>query len=174
MPKNLEIKARILSVTRAIEIANSLKARLVGELYQTDTYFRSRYGRLKLREIENQHSELIFYDRNESSFHRVSEFHIFPVQDPAALSDVLNRSLGLQALVEKKRHVFLYDSTRIHIDEVIGLGSFIEFEVPIVGSLASATQIMGVLIKKFEIKESDHFPHSYADMALESVPPASK
>jgi adenylate cyclase class IV len=41
----------------------------------------------------------------------------------------LSTALGVRGVVRKHRHVILIDNTRVHLDEVEGLGSFIEFEV---------------------------------------------
>jgi predicted adenylyl cyclase CyaB len=40
----------------------------------------------------------------------------------------LTRSLGVRGEVRKERRLFLWRHTRIHLDEVEGLGSFLELE----------------------------------------------
>ena len=39
------------------------------------------------------------------------------------------QALGIRAVVRKKRTVYFCEQTRIHLDEVDGLGAFIELEV---------------------------------------------
>jgi predicted adenylyl cyclase CyaB len=46
---------------------------------------------------------------------------------------VLSRSLGVRGVVEKVRRLYLWRHTRIHLDEVIGLGSFMELETVVLG-----------------------------------------
>jgi adenylate cyclase class IV len=41
--------------------------------------------------------------------------------------------LGVLAVVKKRRTLLSLDATRIHLDNVDGLGDFIEFEVPVTG-----------------------------------------
>ena len=53
---------------------------------------------------------------------------IAPVDDPARLEAVLTRSLGVRGVVEKTRRLYLWRHTRIHLDEVEGLGRFVELE----------------------------------------------
>ena len=61
--QNLEIKAKLPDRANTLQAALRLGAEFNATLIQTDTYFRVPHGRLKLREIEGEHSELIFYDR---------------------------------------------------------------------------------------------------------------
>jgi predicted adenylyl cyclase CyaB len=42
---------------------------------------------------------------------------------------VLGRVLGIRGVVDKRREVFRLGASRIHLDEVRGLGSFLEIEV---------------------------------------------
>ena len=49
--------------------------------------------------------------------------------DPDALRRLLSEALGIEGTVRKKRHLFLIGQTRIHLDEVEGLGSFLDLEV---------------------------------------------
>lgn len=51
------------------------------------------------------------------------------IADPTSLKEVLAGALGVSGSVKKTRYLFLYHQTRIHIDEVVGLGSFVELEV---------------------------------------------
>lgn len=45
------------------------------------------------------------------------------------LRDILTISNGILGVVKKTRRLFMIDQTRIHIDDVQGLGSFLELEV---------------------------------------------
>jgi predicted adenylyl cyclase CyaB len=164
MPRNLEIKARIATSARAIETARHLGAREEGQLRQTDTYFLCRHGRLKLREIEGERSELIAYVRPEETPQRVSSYELVPVDQPELLREILSRSLGVRAVVKKVRTLYLYGGNRIHIDEVAGLGDFIEFEVPLVSREDSGHRAMNDLMNAFGICDGDCFRGSYVDL----------
>ena len=131
MPKNLEIKAKIPNVQHAISIAYDLYASYKGELHQIDTYFNVHHGRLKLREILNDHFELIYYERNEESQQRLSTFELYPVVDVNHMKKMLTQANGVIGIVEKRRTLFIYKNTRIHVDEVQRLGTFLEFETAV-------------------------------------------
>jgi adenylate cyclase, class 2 len=169
MPQNLEIKAMIPSVERAKAVAYSLNARLVEELHQIDTYFDVQHCRLKLREVNQAGAELIYYDRTEASKQRVSQFEIFPCSNPSLLKIMLGKAIGIKTVVEKKRLLFLYKSTRIHLDEVIHLGSFLELETPIESSIEAAIEVTNFLERKFDINESDYVLNSYLDLLLQQT-----
>lgn len=168
MPQNLEIKARIKSISKAYEVANSFDTQFVDELHQCDTYFVVPKGRLKLREINSMHAELIFYLRDESLNLRNSNYQIYSVSEPAKLRSFLEVVFGVKGIVRKRRSVYLFDSSRIHIDIVEDLGPFIEFEVPIKRDINDAKKKMKYLIDRFAVQESDLIKGSYADL-IENV-----
>lgn len=51
------------------------------------------------------------------------------VTDPTSLKTVLQMALGENGTVKKTRMLSHYNQTRIHVDEVVGLGNFLELEV---------------------------------------------
>jgi predicted adenylyl cyclase CyaB len=167
MPTNLEIKARIQSVQYAINIAETLPANFVNELNQTDTYFIAPKGRLKLREINGACYELIYYNRTETSNERLSDFEISTVADPINLKSILKMAYGISAVVQKKRLLYLYGTTRIHIDYIDNLGAFIEFEVPVGTDHQKTHNIMQFLISKFQIQDNSFIKESYMDLLLD-------
>jgi predicted adenylyl cyclase CyaB len=59
---------------------------------------------------------------------RGSDFHVCPVAEAAALEAALTHALGAAGVVRKRRHLYLHRRTRIHLDEVEGLGTFVELE----------------------------------------------
>jgi adenylate cyclase, class 2 len=146
MKRNIELKLRCPNVQEARRIALCLPAELHADLRQRDTYFHTQTGRLKLREIWDlgmrtsdpadsaeptrpaDRSELIWYQRPDEPQLRTSDYRVVPVEDGEALSVVLRDALGVAAEVVKVRSVYLWRNVRIHIDEVAGLGTFLEFE----------------------------------------------
>ncbi len=163
MPQNLELKARISSVTAAEKTAAALPAMDAGILRQKDTYFLVPSGRLKLRETEGRDAELIFYDRPESALERWSTYSIYPARDPEKLLVVLEAAFPVKGVVEKERKLFLYENARIHLDAVKNLGSFIEFEVIVGASAPRAEELMTELRAAFSITDASVIRCSYID-----------
>src|SRR3954454_14650611 len=107
--RNVELKARDPHPDRSLERARALGAEDRGELRQRDTYFAAPRGRLKPREQEPGGAELIAYERADAAQARESRYRIAPVTDPDALREALDAALGTTVVVDKRRHLLLYD-----------------------------------------------------------------
>jgi homotetrameric cytidine deaminase len=126
--RNVELKAVDPDPARSLAFARELGAEDRGVLRQRDTYFRTRSGRLKLREEEPGGATLIQYDRPDAAQARESRYRLSPVPDPDVLRASLDAALGTLVVVDKERRLLLWEGVRIHLDTVQGLGSFVELE----------------------------------------------
>jgi homotetrameric cytidine deaminase len=126
--RNVELKARDADPGRTLERALAAGAGDRGVLRQRDTYFDVPRGRLKLREQEPGGATLIAYERPDDAAERVSSYRLVPVPDAAALGAALTTTNGVRAVVVKQRRLLMWNSVRIHLDEVEDLGSFLELE----------------------------------------------
>jgi predicted adenylyl cyclase CyaB len=163
---NLELKCRRASDAADTEIARRLGAVLHATLFQSDTYFHVPHGRLKLRRIDATSAELIQYERPDTKGDRWSSYTRLPVEDPDALERALGQTLGIRCAVKKSRTVYLYRTARIHVDDVAGLGSFLEFEV-VETAPEEAAALMQELRHAFSVNENDVIAGSYGDMVLD-------
>ncbi|MBK9570243.1 MAG: class IV adenylate cyclase [Chitinophagaceae bacterium] len=84
-------------------------------------------GRLKLREgiIENN---LIYYERTNQAGPKNSHFNLIAIEDAKGLKEALTKSIGIKVVVRKKREIYHIANVKFHIDDVPGLGSFVEIE----------------------------------------------
>jgi homotetrameric cytidine deaminase len=180
--RNVELKARDPDPARTLERALALGADDRGEIRQRDTYFSSARGRLKLREQETGGSplwdELIEYSREDSVDARTSTYRRVPVADAAPLREALDAVYGTLGTVTKRRRLLLWEGVRIHLDEVEGLGSFLELEaVAEVGSdLGGEGDKVQRLRDELGIADRDLVATSYSDLLLgapDESPPAS-
>jgi adenylate cyclase class 2 len=135
---------------------------------QTDTYFNVGSGRLKLREgnIENN---LIFYERANHAGPKNSHFHLVKVEDAKGLKEVLTKSIGIKVIVKKKREIYYINNIKFHIDEIPGLGSFVEIEAGNIKADLSQKELKkqcDFYINEFGIKPEDLVEVSYSDMLL--------
>lgn len=124
--KNVEYKAELRDIALARSICAALGARFVQTMEQTDTYFRTAAGRLKRRETVGEETEWIRYERPDVAAARVSAFTIYTHDE--ALERFGAAELPVWVVVKKRRELWLWENVRIHLDEVDGLGRFIELE----------------------------------------------
>ena len=101
-----------------------------GVLIQTDTYFKTQHGRMKLREINREHYQLIYYERPDVCESKLSNYEFVPLtrEQYDAFRALFERTMGIYTIVQKKRDLWKYNHTRIHIDKVDKLGNYLELE----------------------------------------------
>lgn len=167
---NVELKARDPDPEATAARVLALGAEDRGVLIQRDTYFAARRGRLKLRGEDGRGSELIAYRRPDATEPEQSAYVRAPVGEPAALGEALDAALGTVVVVAKRRRLFMWENVRIHLDEVDGLGAFLEFEA-LVGSaesdLAAAQAKVARLRAELAIEEGTLVSVGYADLLLD-------
>jgi adenylate cyclase class 2 len=123
---NVELKAELRDLPLARAICHAIKATPILTFTQTDTYFRVPHGRLKKRETQGEPCEYIFYDRPNRAGARVSQFTIYT--EERAFERFGREPLPVWVVVRKKRELYMHGNVRIHLDQVEGLGMFLEFE----------------------------------------------
>ena len=166
---NIEIKAKCFHPEKVEAFLVSANAVFKGTDNQKDTYFNVVNGRLKLRQgnIENN---LIFYQRNNQKGPKQSDFQLLPVADPAGLHNILLEALGVKVTVEKKRKIYFLDNIKIHLDEVPGLGRFVEIEASNLYNPALSVNELkeqcATLMQHFNVREDDLIENSYSDLLL--------
>lgn len=129
MPRNVEIKARVDALGPIRERAMALADGGPTELSQDDTFFLCESGRLKLRAFSEDKGELIFYRRADRQGPKESSYTLSPTSSPDTLREALARAYGEAGRVRKRRTLYLIGRTRVHLDDVEGLGTFVELEV---------------------------------------------
>lgn len=151
-------------------VCASLGAEAQGLLVQRDTYFEVPTGRLKLREESDAMPHLISYLRAGESGQRESRYRLVEVVQAEELISALSENLGIKAVVEKERQLFLYEGVRIHLDQIKALGDFIEFEAvaPTGSDLSRERQKVDALRREFGLADAGLVASSYCDLILAS------
>jgi predicted adenylyl cyclase CyaB len=161
---NLEIKARCADLDGVRERAGALATSHLGVDRQTDTYFVTKRGRLKLRESSLSGGQLVPYLRPDQRGPKRSQFRVVPVEEPESLKALLTEILGVHRVVRKVREIWLHENVRIHLDQVEGLGSFVELEAVYDGAPESLQAQQGkvrLLMDRLGIREEDLIDVSY-------------
>jgi len=124
--QNIEFKAELRDSAAARRQCKVFGAHHIGNLRQTDTYYKLTDGRLKKREAPGEPIEWIYYHRHDSVRPRMSNYSI--LTDEQARRRWGTKTLRKWLTVLKTRELWMIDNMRIHIDDVDQLGNFIEFE----------------------------------------------
>jgi adenylate cyclase len=163
----IELKARVPSLEKKRQILLSIGAEIEDIYKQTDTYFNTFQGRLKLREVEGQPtSKLIHYARKDTPGLKKSDVILYDTYDSRTIKTLLKRALGIKVIVTKSREIYHHQRTQIHLDKVEDLGTYIEFEREIT-NLPEDHKILDLLMKSLEICQEDLETVSYSDLKME-------
>ncbi len=166
MKSNVEIKAKITDLQEIKKSIEQLCSSDPTVLNQRDIYYDAKNGRLKLRTFSVNEGELIYYERQNIEGPKRSDYSIYKTTDPVKLNETLNSSLEVIGVVEKRRTVYIYGQTRIHLDEVNNLGNFIELEVVLKADqdFEEAISIAKEIIETLGISDKDLIKGSYIDL----------
>ena len=166
MPSNIEIKSRVSDFDEIRRRAEKLSDTPVEVIPQEDTFFNTATGRLKLRILAQDKGQLIYYTRPDQEGPKRSDYHISLTSDPDNLKRVLELAYGIRGIVRKTRYLYLVGPTRVHLDDVEGLGQFMELEV-VMGegqSDAEGQAIAEGLMKALGVERSDLLEGAYMDL----------
>ena len=166
MPVNIEIKARVDDFDVLSARAEALSDVPVKVIPQEDTFFNTEKGRLKLRVLAPDLGYLIYYERPDRDGPKRSEYHLAKTNEPENLKTTLALALGVRGVVRKTRYLYMVGQTRIHLDEVDGLGYFMELEVVMREgqSDAEGQAIAEDLMRRLEVREEALIEGAYMDL----------
>jgi adenylate cyclase, class 2 len=168
---NIEFKAKANDVVALEALLLQHNPTFIGDDHQIDTYFNVQTGRLKLREgnIENA---LIHYEREDFAGAKSSHVLLYQHQPDKTLKEILVKTLGVKAVVDKRRKIYFINNVKFHFDRVEGLGTFVEVEAIDKdgsigkGKLQAQCDEYAAL---FEIAKEDFCSLSYSDMILQKI-----
>jgi predicted adenylyl cyclase CyaB len=166
MPANIEIKARVHDFMSLKQKAEQLSDTPCQVIPQEDIFFNCPQGRIKLRELGPQHGQLVYYVRQDITGPKHSEYKIFETKDPESLKVILTEAFGIRGVISKVRYLYLAGQTRIHLDDVKGLGTFMELEVVLRPNQTDAEgqAIAENLMQRLGIQKGDLIETAYMDM----------
>ncbi len=166
MPANIEIKAYARNFDEIRRRAEALSAGAVEVLPQEDTFFNTPQGRLKLRLLSPNQGQLIYYTRPDQEGPKRSDYHISLTAEPEKLKRVLELANGIRGIVRKTRYLYLVGQTRVHLDDVEGLGQFMELEVVLQEgqSDAEGQAIAEGLMASLGVEKDDLVEGAYMDL----------
>lgn len=170
LPSNIEIKARASNFEEVKSCAQKLSDAPVQVIAQRDIFFNTAQGRLKLRILADD-AELIYYTRPNQEGPKRSDYQITRSNDPENLKRVLELAYGIRGEVKKTRYLYLIGQTRVHLDDVVGLGQFMELEVVLREdqSDGEGQKIAEDLMSALGVERADLIDGAYMDLLERSA-----
>lgn len=171
MATNIEIKARVDDFEALRTRADSLSDQPLEILPQEDTFFNTQKGRLKLRIQAPDQGYLIYYERPDQEGPKRSDYHLAETHDPDSLKETLLLAYGIRGVVKKTRYLYMVGQTRIHLDEVEGLGHFMELEVVMREDQndAEGQAIAEDLMRRLGVREDALIEGAYMDLLATDI-----
>ena len=166
MNRNVEIKAKARDADTIREIAAEIADRGPFIVEQEDTFFRCRSGRIKLRRFSEAEGELIYYERGNEAGPKLCTYIISRTLEPDRVRDILSKTSPVHGVVKKRRVVYTVGQTRIHLDDVEGLGEFVELECVLSPGQDAVEGIQQIesLMERLGISKEDIIDKSYIDL----------
>lgn len=166
---NVEYKSEVRDMELARTICRGLRAVWIAELRQTDTYYRIPSGRLKKRECVGEPVEYIFYDRPDLLGSKISHYTLYT--EPQARARFGTEPLPVWLTVRKVRTLYLIGNVRIHLDEVEGLGRFMELEAVVCPdfNLVKCRVAVSRLVAALRPALGEPIDCSYSDMLAREI-----
>lgn len=93
----------------------------------------------------------------------------FPVADPENFKKIMKDAIGIKIVVIKTRDIYYIGNVKFHIDEITGLGSFVEIEAGNLLAPKTKTELeeqCNFYLHEFGISEEDLISESYSDMLM--------
>jgi predicted adenylyl cyclase CyaB len=175
MPRNVEIKVRAADLAAVREATLRMGARCHAVEVQTDRYYTvDGAHRVKLRTIAGGRAELVDYRRAETTSVRASDYTVTPVRDETAELCLVPKGQP-RVVVRKRREILLWDNVRVHLDDVEGLGTFVELEAVLDERHDEATcrAQIGTLMRALALRDDELIRASYAEMVDQRTSGAS-
>ena len=167
---NIEFKAKATDIVALEKLLLQHNPKFTGEDHQVDTYFNVQAGRLKLREgnIENA---LIHYEREDVAGAKSSHVLLYQHQPDKTLKEILIKTLGTKAVVDKRRKIYFINNVKFHFDTVETLGTFVEVEAIDKDGKIGKEKLQAQCNEYaalFGLQAEDFCSVSYSDMILDS------
>jgi len=162
MPTNLELKTQLKNFEQVVHLLKNIGAEYSGILNQKDIYYKVSNGLLKLR-LVNGKQELIKYTRHEGNSDRFSDYEVLIISTPG-VEDFFRNVFEVQTIVEKKRTLYMFKNTRIHLDEVKELGNFLELETLVLNGKEDAVSQFNELVDLLHLDLTKQIKTSYKNL----------
>ena len=165
MAQNIELKLKIPSFDQLLSKFDENEIEFIEVIPQRDIYYVNPNGLLKLRILKDR-GELIFYNRDENKKDRVSNYEILDVE-PKSAEEFFARIFEIETQVKKKRSLYIYKNTRIHLDEVENLGTYMELETVVNDDIEAGKREFAEVVEILNLDLKEQIKSSYRTLLIQ-------
>ena len=166
---NIEIKARYHDSERAEENLNALGAGAGGDLPPEGYLFQRHPRTAQAARAWDRRRSSDFLPPRGPGWPQAQRLRDCKTEDPEGLRNILSSIHGVWVEVEKTRQVWLWENVRIHLDDVKGLGQFVELEaVTEEKGIEESHRRVEALMRALEITSDQLVTGSYGDIVAAS------
>ncbi|MFM8911905.1 MAG: class IV adenylate cyclase [Flammeovirgaceae bacterium] len=161
------IKARARNFDRAKALLQQLGAKCLGTDLQTDTYFATDKGKLKLRVGTIEHL-ITHYERVEAAGMEKTVVYRYDLNPSPAEVEALRGSFAVSGEIKKERTIYLLGIHKIHLDRLDG-NHFIEIESIDRNAAYTSEELKALCLEmkeKLGIADADLIPTGYFTRGL--------
>ena len=170
MNLELEVKSRCHNLAKVRSQLKRLGAKFIGQVHQVDTYYQispdyylNRRPKLRIREEKNKRQVFLEYHVPINAF-KAKEFETS--LGDAKIGRVILEKLGYRVglVVDKKREKYRMGKINIDLDQLRGLGNFIEVEI-MNNATRQSLKMIYQFLEKLGISKSDNIAgQSYVNL----------
>lgn len=168
--RNIELKVKIYNFKELSHLLKKIGGKYKYLVNQTDTYYNCGKNYLKIRETNKKFVDIIYYQRPNKFKYKVSNYQIWKLSKVQikTIKTIFKNIFGIKVMVIKKREVWQYKNTRIHLDQVNFLGRFLELETIIIkNKFIIAKKEYSKIIRLLNLLQYKKYANSYCDLLLE-------
>ncbi len=164
---NFEIKVKVHDMDSIINAIKKSGATYQCDMHHIDYYFNIGTFKEKIRDINGNEYQEISYSRTETFGRKESKYNIKKIKQEE--KNALLKQKEILCVVNKARTLWTYKNTRIHLDNVMGLGRFLELETIIKDiSAPKGLKEFKEVLELLKINQEDTVACSYSDLILKN------
>jgi predicted adenylyl cyclase CyaB len=164
----IEFKAPVVNLISLDEQVRALGADFMHARREQDLCFDFPDGVLVLRQPEGASADLLTYHRHSRGELQFVDVEVAEVRQPREVGAMLRGRFGVRVELEKTRRTFQWRRTQIQLDQVFGLGMFVELQtLAISNDDATAESELREVLGALGIDPHTSEVRSYADMLVE-------
>ncbi|MBI2889340.1 MAG: CYTH domain-containing protein [Nitrospirae bacterium] len=164
--RTIEVKARIDDFTPLQTTLRDMGARRAGEWEESDTYFKVKRGKYKLKTEDSGTSVLLYYFKDGVKGPKLCVCEQLKLKEKGRMGRFLQANFGQGVEVQKRRTRYTVDGLHVYLDDVRGVGKFVKIEAKVDAdnSVHDSRRRVESLVKQFRLTDRELTSYTYDEL----------